>query len=105
MHMNAWQDRGRDQGDARPREEEARRGVQQEPLHLGAIRQRAGDEDGLPVRLHHEAVEAGLDLSAAAGMRMHANAYNMHTNAYECKRMQTDTYECRLMHTRVSIHE
>ena len=37
--------------------------------------------DGLPVRVHHEAFQAGLDLpEQAAGMRMH-------DNAYECKRM------------------
>ena len=57
----------------------------------------AGDEDGLPVRLHHEAVEAGLDLSAAAGMRMHANAYiciRMHTSANECKRIHMNADEC-----------
>ena len=67
------------------------------PISMSAIRQRAGDEDGLPVRLHHEAVEAGLDLSAAAGMRMHANAYiciRMHTNANECKRIHMNADEC-----------
>jgi hypothetical protein len=61
------------------------------------IWRRAGDEDELPVRLHHEAVQAGLDLSAAAGMRMHANAYiciRMHTNAYECKRIHMNADEC-----------
>jgi len=36
--------------------------VQQEPRNRGAIRHRARDQDGLPVRLHHEAVQAGLDV-------------------------------------------
>jgi hypothetical protein len=61
------------------------RPVQQEPLHLGAIRHRAGDQDGLPVRVHHEAFQAGLDVPDQAGcIRMHTNAYiciRIHPNA------------------------
>ena len=64
-----------------------------ELLHLGGVGQGDRDQVWLPVRVHHEGFQAGLDLpEQAAGMRMQKNAY-------ECIRMHMNTYECIRMHT------
>ena len=57
---------------------------------------------GLPVRAQNQVLEVGLDVpQQAAGMRMHANAYEcvrMHTNTCECIRMHANAYDCICVH-------
>ena len=57
---------------------------------------------GLPVRAQNQVLEVGLDVpQQAAGMRMHANAYEcvrMHTNTCECIGMHANAYDCICVH-------
>ena len=104
-HRLRWQDRGPDQDDAYPWEAEARWSLQQEPLHHGAIGQRAGHQVGLPVRAQNQVLRGS---TSCIGMRMHANAnecIRIHTNnAYECIEMHTNACECIRMHLRTQVN-